>query len=80
MVLETAGSDRAQTSGKHQGHGAADGQGDTSGGLSSPARRGGGDDKKQAGGEERARETRGGAVAGDVMPGGVDVGRGRFGA
>ena len=83
MALEAAESDRVQADGK-QGHGAGDGQGDTGGGRWCPARRGGGDDKKQAGGEERAREARGGAVAGDVLCEGVDAGRrfdgGRIGA
>jgi len=76
VALEAAGkADRAQADGKHQGHGTGDGQGDPDGGLPRPARRGGRDDKKQAGGEEPARGARRGAVAGDVLSGGVDMGR-----
>jgi hypothetical protein len=46
---------------------------DPGGGVPRPARRGGRDDTKEAGGEEQARGARGGAVAGDVLPGVVDV-------
>jgi hypothetical protein len=66
------GGDRAHAGGQQQGHGAGDGQGDTGGGLPRPARRGGGDDTEEAGGE-RARGARGGAVAGEVLSGGVAV-------
>ena len=72
----------AQAGVQHQGSGAGDGQGDPGGGVPRPARRGGGDDSEEAGGEELARRrgdlakgARGGAVASDVLPGGVDVGR-----
>lgn len=58
-----------------QGHGAEDGQGDPGGGLRCSARRGGGDDTEEAGGE-RASGARGGAVASDVLPGGVACGVG----
>jgi len=56
MALEATESDRAQADGKHQGHGAADGQGDPSGGLPRPARRGGGDDTEEAGREAGRHE------------------------
>ena len=59
---------------QQQGHGAGDGQGDPGGGLPRPARRGGGDDTKKTGGE-LARGARGREMAGDVLPGGVDMGR-----
>ena len=78
--MEAAGSDRAETGGRSQGPRAADGQGDTGGDLRCQARRGGGDDTEEAGGKELAQRrgnlaegARGGAVAGDVLPGGVDM-------
>lgn len=54
MALEAAGGDRAQADGK-QDYGAADGQGDTGGGLPRPVRRGGGNDTEAAGGKELER-------------------------
>lgn len=86
QAADTDRANRAQAVGQQQGHGAASGYGDPGRGIRHSACRGGGDDTEKAGGKELGRRgsglaegARGRAVAGDVLCGGIDVGR-RFGS